>query len=131
MIYGIGVDVVYIPRIKQLYERWRRRFLKRIFTVDEINHCLRRKSPWPELAARIGAKEAFAKAVGLGWRQGLHWKLIEVKNLPSGQPILCLYGRASEICKQNGLRSQVTLTHDGHYAVAVVVLYRAIKGEEE
>lgn len=123
MIYGIGIDIVYMPRIKKMWERWQERFLKYIFTQTEIDYCLRKKLFYYELAARVAAKEAFAKAVGLGWRQGLKWRDVEVVNLKTGQPVLNLYDRAQEICARAGVKNAfVSLTHDRDYAVAVVVL---------
>jgi len=123
MIYGIGIDIVYIPRVKKMWERWQERFLKRIFTQTEVDYCLCKKLFYYELSARIAAKEAFAKAVGLGWRQGLKWRDVEVVNLKTGQPVLNLYDRAQEICSQAGIKNTlVSLTHERKYAVAVVVL---------
>ncbi|CAD7773078.1 MAG: Holo-[acyl-carrier-protein] synthase [Candidatus Methanoperedenaceae archaeon GB50] len=123
MIYGIGVDLVYIPRVMKLLERWGERFRQRIFTEREIKYSFSKKLFQYELAARIGAKEAFAKALGLGWRQGLRWKDVEVVNLNTGQPVLNLYGRAQEICNEIGIKNCfVSLTHDRDYAVAVVIL---------
>ena len=123
MIYGIGVDLVYIPRVINLLERWGERFKQRIFTEREIKYSLSKKLFYYELGARIAAKEAFAKAVGLGWRQGLKWRDVEVGNLNTGQPVLNLYGRAQEICNKAEIKNCfVSLTHDRDYAVAVVVL---------
>ncbi len=123
MIYGIGVDLVYIPRVINLLERWGEQFKQRIFTEREIKHSLSKKLFCYDLGARIAAKEAFAKAVGLGWRQGLKWRDVEVVNLNTGQPVLNLYGRAQEICNKAGIKNCfVSLTHDRDYAVAVVVL---------
>ncbi|MCD6320262.1 MAG: holo-ACP synthase [Candidatus Desulfofervidaceae bacterium] len=123
MVYGIGIDIVHIPRIKRMWERWQERFLRHIFTQTEVDYCLRKKLFYYELAARVAAKEAFAKAVGLGWRQGLKWRDVEVVNLITGQPILNLYNRAREICEQAGVKASfVSLTHDEEYAIAVIVL---------
>jgi len=123
MIYGIGIDIVYIPRVKRMLERWGDLFKNKIFTQNEILPRLKKITFYHELAARIAAKEAFAKAVGLGWRQGLRWKDIEVINLKSGQPVLNLYGRASEICKEEKIKNiLVSLSHENEYAIAIVML---------
>jgi holo-[acyl-carrier protein] synthase len=123
MIYGLGVDLVYIPRVKKLWKQWGKRFQKHIFTETEINYSLKKHLFYYELAARIAAKEAFAKAVGLGWRNGLKWKDIEVSKLNTGQPQLNLYDRAQEISKQMGIKNCfVSLTHDKDYAIATIVL---------
>ncbi|HDD43287.1 MAG TPA: holo-ACP synthase [Candidatus Desulfofervidus auxilii] len=123
MIYGIGIDIVYIPRIKKIIERWGEHFKNRVFTPNEILPRLKKKTLYQELATRIAAKEAFAKAVGLGWRKGLKWRDIEIINLKSGQPIINLYGKALEICKQVGIKNIfVSLSHEKDYAIAIVIL---------
>ena len=73
--------------------------------------------------ARFAAKEAFVKALGIGIRRGVHWKDVEVQRGPLGKPVLKLYGQAAEICRKEGVEGLfLTLTHDGDYSAAVVVL---------
>ena len=77
-ILGIGLDATDIPRIADVLERYGDRFLRRVFTDDEIAYCTRRRNPAPHLAGRFAAKEAAMKALGTGHSQGVIWKDIEV-----------------------------------------------------
>ncbi len=123
MIYGIGMDLVKVGRIEKALKRWGERFQEKVFTPGEVRYCLAKKSPGANFAARFAAKEAFVKALGIGIRRGVHWKDVEVQRGPLGKPVLKLYGRAVEICRKEGVEGLfLTLTHDGDYSGAVVVL---------
>ena len=122
MIIGLGTDICQIERVARYVERYGERFTKRCFTPREIEHCLRYTNNAEQFAARIAAKEAASKALGTGWRRGVHWKCFEVANEPSGKPILRVHGRAAEIASEMGVRNiNVSLTHDAGVAVAVVI----------
>jgi holo-[acyl-carrier protein] synthase len=123
MIYGIGVDLVKISRIQKAMENWGKRFQEKIYTERECALCLGKPRPTRYWAMRFAAKEAFSKAIGLGMRQGIHWKDIEVAANAFGKPELILHGRAKEICLQAGIKNSfLTLTDEDGYALAVVVL---------
>lgn len=123
MIYGIGVDLAAIDRLDNVLKRWGDRFIHRVFTPEETALCLKRASPPSAFALRFAAKEAFSKAVGLGMRQGIRWRDIEVVHAPGGKPGLKLYGRCREICRQNGIEHiHLSLSDDGQYGIAMVVL---------
>jgi holo-[acyl-carrier protein] synthase len=123
MIYGIGIDMVQVSRIQRALERWGDRFLKRIFTQAEIEFCHHKVHAASRFALRFAAKEAFSKALGLGFRNGLSFRHIEVVRGPDGPPQLTLHKRAKELCQRQGItRSFLSLSDDGTYAVAVVVL---------
>ena len=77
MLKGCGIDLVEISRIKSAWERFGRRFLERVFTPSEQAYCLARKRPEESLAARFAAKEAVAKALGLGLGR-FSWQEIEI-----------------------------------------------------
>jgi len=130
MIYGIGVDLVSIDRIDTVIGRWGDRFLQRVFTSFEIEICKRRAFPASAFALRFAAKEAFSKALGLGMRKGLKWRDIETFNHPGGKPDLRLYGRSLEICQNTGITGiYLSLSDDGGYAVAMVVMERPDENE--
>ena len=123
MIYGIGVDLVDIERIARVLERWKERFIQRVFTPEEAETCLKRAKPASPFALRFAAKEAFSKALGLGMRQGVRWKDVEVFHHPGGKPGLRILGRSLEICRKNNITGyHVSLSDDGEYGVAMVVL---------
>jgi holo-[acyl-carrier protein] synthase len=123
MIYGIGIDLVNIPRMATVIARWGERFTGRVFSPQEIEVCGRRAHPASAYAIRFAAKEAFSKAMGLGMKGGLSWREIEVFNDPRGRPGLRIYGRSLEICTQERIGSiHLSLSDEGDYGSAVVVL---------
>jgi holo-[acyl-carrier protein] synthase len=123
MIYGIGIDIVQISRIETVIERWGYRFLKRVFTESEIAFCQAKARPAARFALRFAAKEAFAKALGSGFRDGLGFRQIEVQKNPNGRPLLGLYGKSKEVTQNRGItKTHLSLSDDGLYAVAMVLL---------
>ena len=115
---AVGVDIIEIERVHRALARHGRRFLGRVYTPLEAAFCKGRVS---ELAARFAAKEAVMKALGTGAR-GVAWREIEVLPDRRGKPLVYLYGRAKERAKRIGLRAlEVSLSHEGDYAVAAVV----------
>ena len=123
MIYGIGVDIVQISRIEKVIDQWGNRFLKRVFTEAEIGYCQRKARPAARFALRFAAKEAFAKAMGCGFRDGLGFRQIEVTNDLNGRPILGLHGKSKEMCVGRGItKSHLSLSDDSLYAIAMVLL---------
>ncbi len=123
MIYGIGIDMVEISRIEKALERWGEPFLKRVFTQAEIKYCHHGVRAASRFALRFAAKEAFSKALGSGFRNGLSLRHIEVVRGPNGRPHLSLHRRAKELCERHGIKNSfLSLSDNGLYAVAVVVL---------
>jgi holo-[acyl-carrier protein] synthase len=123
MIFGVGIDLVNTPRMEAVLQRWGERFVKRVFTEQEAQGCYQRAYPAASFALRFAAKEAFSKAIGLGMRKGIRWRDIEVFHLPGGRPTLRLKGRSFETCKEKGItRIHLSLTDDGQYGAAVVIL---------
>ncbi len=123
MVVGLGIDVIENTRIAQSLERFPVRFVSRIFTDREKDYCQGSAQPAIHFAARFAAKEAAFKALGTGWAGGVHWRDVEVERLPSGQPILHLYGGALERAASLGAcRFLVSLTHDQTISAAVVIM---------
>lgn len=120
---GVGVDVARVGRFRRLLDEGKAAVIERIFTPQEQSYALAKKDPAPHLAARFAAKEAFLKALGLGLRQGMAWRELEVTRDPLGKPSLELSGRAAEIFRERGLtRLHLSYSHDGDYAFATVIL---------
>lgn len=123
MIYGTGIDIVKIARIDEALKRFGRRFQERVFTAGERAYCRQKKEPHLYFALRFAAKEAFAKALGLGMRHGVTWKDIEISNEESGKPTLNVYGISAELCARLGIQKKfVSLSHEKEYGVAIVIL---------
>ncbi len=122
-IYGVGIDLVRVDRIRASIERWGFRFEERVFSPGEIAACAKRKNRAGCLAMRFAAKEAFVKALGTGMRPPLRWRDIEVRNNSLGRPEIQLSEAALEHCRSRGIQSwHLSLTDDGDYGAAVVVL---------
>lgn len=125
MIVGVGLDLTEVGRFRDYEERWGERGLQRLFDDDELAYCAGLVDPAPSLAARFAAKEAFFKAVGIGWGPGGSWTDVGVRRGPTGDPDLVLSGRAAETARELGAeRVHVTLTHSRETAAAVVILER-------
>ena len=119
-----GVDIIEIPRVGQVLERFGQRFLDRVFTPQEIAYCRGRP---PNLAARFAAKEATMKALGTGTR-GVGWKDIEVVRQKSGAPAVKLHGRAERRARRLGVQEvALSLSHSREYAVAFVAVRRQVE----
>lgn len=118
MNLSTGIDLIEIARIEQALDKYGERFLKRIFTTQEIVQA--RGNP-PELAARFAAKEAVSKALGTGIGP-VSWTEMETINLQSGKPEIRLHGRAAQIASLQGFTTwTISLTHSRDTAAAVVV----------
>jgi holo-[acyl-carrier-protein] synthase len=127
MIYGIGTDICDVRRIRASVERHGERFAQKILSDAELVTWRSRSAHWPErglryLATRFSAKEAFSKAIGLGMRMPMSWRLCEVGKLPSGQPVIVLHGGLKTWFEGQGLRAYVTVTDETDYAASFVVV---------
>jgi holo-[acyl-carrier protein] synthase len=122
-VRGVGVDLVKIPRLRDVIGRWDERFLRRVFTEAEIDYCRARRDPVPHFAARFAAKEAGMKALGTGLGLGVTWRELEVRREQGQAPTLELHGRTRELgLARGGCRMLLALSHDGDYALAHAVL---------
>lgn len=122
MIYGIGTDIFDVRRMKRAMDQ-DSGFLESVFTSDEIAYCIRLKNGHQNFAARFSAKEAFLKALGIGWRNGISFREIEIFNDEMGKPNIRLTGTSREIAEANGISAiHVSLSHSADYATAYVIL---------
>ena len=123
MIFGIGTDMVSIPRISGLIDRYGKRFLHKVFTGNEIEEGLKRIDSAHFFAARFAAREAFFKALGTGWGAGLSLKEVGVVRGEKGKPDFLLSDRVNDALKQRDVAfCHLSLTHDGDMAQALVIL---------
>ena len=113
-----GVDIIEIKRVEKVASSYGDRFLKRIYTDDEIKYCRGRA---PQLASRFAAKEAVMKALGTGIR-GVGWRDVEVTRKRGMAPDIKLHGRAQKRASQIGLTGlAISLSHSKEFAVASVI----------
>jgi holo-[acyl-carrier protein] synthase len=131
--FALGTDVVALERVSQMLQRRGWPAMQRLLNPAELAYCQsakQRQVQVARLAVRLAAKEAVAKALqvglnGLGYDQGLTWQEVEVLTPPEGgAPQLLLSGKALVYAEAKQLRRwQVSLSHDGPVAMAVVLGY--------
>jgi holo-[acyl-carrier protein] synthase len=127
MILGIGSDLVDIRRIERTLGRFGARFIERVFTKVEREKSERRKNSSASYAKRFAAKEACAKALGTGFRQGVFWRDLGVINLASGKPSMVLTGGAAQRLASmtpSGMKVMIELsiTDELSLAEAIVII---------
>jgi holo-[acyl-carrier-protein] synthase len=127
MIYGIGTDICDIRRIRASLEKHGERFAQKVLSDNEMNTYRARSERWPErgvrfVATRFSAKEAFSKAIGMGMRMPMTWRLCEVAKLPSGQPTIVLHGVLKEWFEAQGLTAHVSVSDESDYATSYVIV---------
>jgi holo-[acyl-carrier protein] synthase len=129
MIYGIGTDICDIRRIKASLDKHGERFATKILSDAELITWRQRSARWPErgvryLATRFSAKEAFSKAIGLGMRMPMTWRLCEIAKLPTGEPRILLHGGLKEWFEAKQLKAHITVTDESDYAASFCVVER-------
>src|SRR5258705_13823945 len=102
MIVGMGIDIAEVPRIQQVIESQRERFLRRVYTLDEVAYCEQFKNKYERYAGRFAVKEAAMKALGTGWSRGGRWGDVEGGGQRGGRPNLALKGEARKIAEGVG-----------------------------
>ncbi|TSE36052.1 holo-ACP synthase [Tepidimonas charontis] len=127
MIVGIGTDLCDVRRIEAALQRHGLRFVERILGPQErvvwaqrSGRCAQRGLRY--LATRFAAKEAFSKAIGLGLRAPMRWRDCEILHQPSGQPAVVLHGALQRWCAERGWHAQVSVSDDGDWASACVIV---------
>ncbi len=122
MIAGIGTDIVDVNRIRNILQRRGHRFAAKILTEKEFRNEHRVEVLAGYLARQFAAKEAVAKALGSGMRQGVHFRTIEVLRLDSGAPVVNLLTSAMDYAKTRQIEEvQISLSDEKDYAVAFAV----------
>jgi holo-[acyl-carrier protein] synthase len=113
-----GIDLIKIDRVRDLLERYRARFLERVFTPQEITELGENVA---SLAGRFAAKEAVAKVLGTGIG-AVAWREIEILRGPQREPLLRLHGAAARLAGELGLQEwSVSISHSQTEAVAIAV----------
>lgn len=122
MIVGMGIDIVEVKRIAAVIEAQKERFLRRVYTLDEVAYCEQFKNRYERYAGRFAVKEAAMKALGTGWSRGVRWVDLEVTRERGGRPTLTLKGEARKIADRLGVkRIAISITHTAEQALAQVI----------
>lgn len=123
MIYGVGTDIIEIPRIAAALERFGDKFARRILCEPELRRFATHRLPAAFLAKRFAAKEAFTKALGTGIHAPANWHGVWVANLRSGKPTLQFTEALQAMLDARGVaHAHVSLTDERGLASATVIL---------
>jgi holo-[acyl-carrier protein] synthase len=121
-ILGIGTDIVECLRIGRMIEQHGEIFLTRVYTEREIRYCQERKHAIEHFAGRWAAKEAILKCLGSGWRRGLCWTDMEVRNDLAGKPEVLMCGAAKDLAQCLRIADiQLSISHCRAYATAYAI----------
>lgn len=124
-IVGIGSDIVECLRIGRMIEQHGELFLTRVYSEREIRYCQGRKHATEHFAGRWAAKEAILKCLGTGWRRGLCWTDMEIRNEPGGKPMVFMRGGARDQAEAMSISDiLITISHCRAYATAYAVAVR-------
>jgi holo-[acyl-carrier protein] synthase len=121
MIIGIGTDLCDIRRIEKTLDRFGERFINRLYSDYEQAKANRRSNPASSYAQSFAAKEACSKALGTGFRQGVFWRDMVVRNLPTGQPYMKITGGALirlNTLIPDGFEAQIDVSQTDEYPMA-------------
>ena len=130
-IIGIGTDITECLRIARMIERHGEMFISRVYTPEEIKYCQSRKQATQHFTGRWAAKEAILKALGTGWRRGISWRDVEVRNEPGGKPVVAVRGGVKDVVEQLGVaKIQVSISHCRSHAVAFAIAVGKAKGAQ-
>ncbi|MCB1139484.1 MAG: holo-ACP synthase [Leptospiraceae bacterium] len=120
---GLGTDLVENHRIREALDKFGDRFLKRVFSEEEIQYSLSHQDPVPYLAARFAVKEAAIKALNLTEQVGLSYQDVQVAGKVFGKKKLVLSRKARELADAMGVQQfHISLTHTDGMSMAVVIL---------
>lgn len=124
MIIGLGTDIIDVDRVEKLISKGDT-YLQGIFTDLEITYCRSKHYPQRHFAGRFAAKEAFLKALGTGYRDGIGFSEIEIVNDSLGKPVINVSGHAhSKLCElaSTTFRTHLSLAHVKSMATATVII---------
>ena len=125
MIFGAGVDIVEVFRMRDAIDKWGDNFLTKIFTPEEIGYSSSKRFSCQHFAARFAAKEAVVKAFGEPKKFPIKWTEIEVLNDDEGKPMIKFYKDALKLKKLKKINKVVlSMSHSKNYAVANVILLK-------
>ena len=121
-----GNDIVKVSRIQSAIEKNGERFLKRVYTTEEIQYCeSRRMCKFQSYAVRFAAKEAVLKALSPRKMGDFSWQDVEVYQEENGKPKVRLHGYLEQVALEKQITEEmmdVSLSHEAEYAIATAVI---------
>ena len=125
-ILGTGIDIVENYRLKEILLKKKSNFKKRIFTINEVLYCEKKSNSISCYAKRFAAKEAFAKALGIGFRKNINFKDIEVVNNTYGKPYISINKKIANkiriLFKVKKFNILLSISDEKKYSIASVII---------
>ena len=125
-ILGTGIDIVENYRLKKILLKKKSNFKKRIFTIKEVAYCEKKSSSINCYSKRFAAKEAFAKALGIGFRKNINFKDIEVVNNTYGKPYISINTKIANkiktLFKVKKFNILLSISDEKKYSIASVII---------
>ena len=125
-ILGTGIDIVENYRLKEILLKKKSNFKKKIFTVNEVAYCEKKSNPISCYSKRFAAKEAFAKALGIGFRKNINFKDIEVVNNTYGKPYISINKKIANkiktLFKVKKFNILLSISDEKKYSIASVII---------
>jgi holo-[acyl-carrier protein] synthase len=123
MIKGIGIDIIAIERLAKGYEHYGESYVQRLLTPKENGYFQKTNYKAQFLARHFAAKEAFVKALGVGFRQGVTLKKIAIEYEKGGKPFITCFDTALSLLTRKGAQHiHLSITDESGHAVALVIL---------
>ena len=123
-ILGIGVDIIDNLRIKKSISN--KKFVKRIFTNGEIISSKKKYNKVLFFSKRFVAKEAFSKALGIGFRNSLNFKDISIINDKYGKPSIKINNKLKSVIeikfKTQNINILLSISDENKHSIAFVIL---------
>jgi len=121
VIFGIGIDIIEVARIRKAYKKFGKRFLDGIYTEREQAFSLKHNDPSERLAARWAAKEAFLKALGTGLIPGvIRWRDVEIIDNEHSRPTIKVYGKPAALLGNRKVHLSISHLADMATAIAII-----------
>ena len=123
---GVGVDIVKNKRIQSSLKN--RNFIDRTFSKTEILISKKFENKTNYFSKRFAAKEAFAKALGTGFRQGLNFKDIQILNNKLGKPYYLINSKIKSLIKKKKKVQNfdlfLSISDEKEYSVAFTIIQK-------
>ena len=125
-ILGMGIDIVENYRVKKILLKKKYNFKKKIFTLNEVAYCEKKSNSISCYSKRFAAKEAFVKALGIGFRKNINFKDIEVVNNTYGKPYISINKKIANkiktIFKVKKFNILLSISDEKKYSIASVII---------
>ena len=125
-ILGTGIDIVENYRLKKILLKKKSNFKKKIFTMNEVAYCEKKLNSISCYSKRFAAKEAFVKALGIGFRKNINFKDIEVVNNTYGKPYISINkeitNKIKTIFKVKKFNILLSISDEKKYSIASVII---------